>query len=463
MPESESMVEANQVFIGEGTPSAGHSSVTDTLQPSPAEVVGSLRQFLQESEDPMSPPDPIDIRIKEIQRRTQENYQKLIALLFLNSENGEIALFSRPQGASSVEQLCSQELSIYTGLYDLVGARINTMGELIDTIHPDDRERITNELMVEPSDSVQSRQFEFRLQKKFPDRDEDGKIIFTEDRNIQYTKPPEWRYVQYCEKSYTSADGKSQQWVSKLTDISEMADKMFHDQLTGVNNLRYFETFVRDKVVEMLYGDRNFALLMVDVDKLKPPNDYLGHAVGDKILKDVMRLLKDTLRESDIICRVGGDEIVILMERVRSEEDLKEILDRLQAAFNENQQYIHAQINKSPANSEIVSEWIQSGSIEVDDNQNQPESIASLPVGTNLRIRPMVSIGACFVPQITHPDKDKIFRGDPLKYLENLADMIMYEQKQARLSGTHYRLARYEPDATDDERRRIAGHHPEFS
>jgi len=453
-----------QIFVGDSKQSTGVGQKPTQMPLSTEQIIENLRNLQGEVNVSLSPADPIDAQIAEIKKRNEENYQKLIALLFLNSENGQEALFSRPQQTSSVEELYAQSLGVYTGLYDLVGEKVDTVGQLIDCIHPDDRERIINELMAPQSSSNHgARQFDFRLRKQFPDRDTDGNIIFNEEGRIQYSKPPEWRYVRYAEKPYTASDGVSQQWVCKLTDISEMADRMFHDQLTGVNNLRFFETFVRDKVVEMLHGDRNFAMLMVDINKLKPPNDYIGHEAGDKLLKDMIRILKKCLRDSDIICRVGGDEIFVLMERIRNTGDLEEVLNRVQTAFNDNPEYIHAEITESPPNPEIISAWLNSGSIELEDMQNQPNGSVSLPVGTKVRIRPMVSIGACSVFKVPHPENDAIFNDDPLKLLQKLADRAMNSVKNLRLKGTHYDVFPYMPEMTDEEREGIKKHKIELS
>ena len=61
-------------------------------------------------------------------------------------------------------------------------------------------------------------------------------------------------------------------------------------------------------------------LLMLDVDRFKQINDNFGHAVGDKVLYKVGHLLKSSFRENDIIGRVGGDEFLIFMKGVTSEE-----------------------------------------------------------------------------------------------------------------------------------------------
>lgn len=83
-----------------------------------------------------------------------------------------------------------------------------------------------------------------------------------------------------------------------------------HDTLTGFYNRAFFEE-------EMRRMDRGGAgskgVIMCDVDELKPVNDTLGHEYGDKILVAVASVLRQALREGDIVARVGGDEFAILI------------------------------------------------------------------------------------------------------------------------------------------------------
>lgn len=84
----------------------------------------------------------------------------------------------------------------------------------------------------------------------------------------------------------------------------------FHDHLTGLYNKRYLED-----AIKRLDSSRNLPLtiMALDVNGLKLTNDAFGHDMGDKLLKTVAEILSKTCRSDDIICRVGGDEFVILL------------------------------------------------------------------------------------------------------------------------------------------------------
>ena len=88
-----------------------------------------------------------------------------------------------------------------------------------------------------------------------------------------------------------------------------------HDPLTDLLNRgsydRIFNLYEKDQ--------KNFALILVDVDTFKSVNDTYGHAVGDMILKKVARLLTTTFRTIDYVCRIGGDEFAIIMVEMTSD------------------------------------------------------------------------------------------------------------------------------------------------
>ena len=89
-----------------------------------------------------------------------------------------------------------------------------------------------------------------------------------------------------------------------------------HDDLTGLPNRLVFGQAVSDAVkVARRYG-QEFAVMFVDLDRFKIINDTLGHAAGDFLLAEVANRLRQCVRESDAVARVGGDEFTILLREV---------------------------------------------------------------------------------------------------------------------------------------------------
>jgi diguanylate cyclase (GGDEF)-like protein len=115
----------------------------------------------------------------------------------------------------------------------------------------------------------------------------------------------------------------------------ELAHQAFHDSLTGLANQALF----RDRVTHALTrADRrqtNLAVLFVDLDDFKTVNDSLGHTAGDALLVAVAERLRDCLRAADTAARLGGDEFALLVEDLRSEDDVTQLADRLLASLTE--------------------------------------------------------------------------------------------------------------------------------
>jgi diguanylate cyclase (GGDEF)-like protein/PAS domain S-box-containing protein len=97
-----------------------------------------------------------------------------------------------------------------------------------------------------------------------------------------------------------------------------------HDQLTGLINRAEFETRLEYALESARSENVHHVLFFLDIDQFKLVNDTCSHAAGDDLLRDIARLLKDTLRDSDIIARVGGDEFGVLLKNC-SLEKAKEI------------------------------------------------------------------------------------------------------------------------------------------
>ena len=85
-----------------------------------------------------------------------------------------------------------------------------------------------------------------------------------------------------------------------------------HDALTGLFNRGAYDLWMSSADTD------HIALILIDVDHFKSVNDNYGHAVGDRVLKRVAEILRQSFRSVDIICRVGGDEFVVVMTRVNS-------------------------------------------------------------------------------------------------------------------------------------------------
>lgn len=89
-----------------------------------------------------------------------------------------------------------------------------------------------------------------------------------------------------------------------------------HDTLTGLCVRRVFFEHLELAIQEAVIQSSSFALMMVDVDEFKQLNDSMGHATGDAVLVAVARRMQNSVRESDTVARIGGDEFIILLRGV---------------------------------------------------------------------------------------------------------------------------------------------------
>jgi len=100
---------------------------------------------------------------------------------------------------------------------------------------------------------------------------------------------------------------------------ARLREQSVRDVLTGLFNRRYLEeTMPRELArAERLHGP--LGLLLLDIDHFKRVNDTYGHAVGDDVLRQLGNLLKSNVRGSDIACRYGGEEFVLLLPEAARE------------------------------------------------------------------------------------------------------------------------------------------------
>ena len=102
--------------------------------------------------------------------------------------------------------------------------------------------------------------------------------------------------------------------TSELRGLTrQMSYQASHDALTGLVNRREFERRLQEAVESAQAGDVAHALAYLDLDRFKVVNDTCGHTAGDKLLREVASLIKDAVRDSDTVGRIGGDEFALLL------------------------------------------------------------------------------------------------------------------------------------------------------
>jgi len=92
------------------------------------------------------------------------------------------------------------------------------------------------------------------------------------------------------------------------TEMCGLYEKVIHDELAGVFSRGYFEVQLEKDIDYLKRENRKIYLVMLDVDNFKEINDTYGHSFGDSVLKSITKVIKNTLRPTDLIAGLGGDE-----------------------------------------------------------------------------------------------------------------------------------------------------------
>jgi len=139
-------------------------------------------------------------------------------------------------------------------------------------------------------------------------------------------------------------DGEGHVWacVVSCVDITErsrtaaeMSRLAYYDYLTQLPNRRLFHDRMQMAITRAKREEGRLALLLIDLDRFKPVNDNLGHAIGDKLLKAVAGRMQFCLRESDTLARIGGDEFVAILSGIEVADDALHVAEKIRLALNE--------------------------------------------------------------------------------------------------------------------------------
>jgi len=165
--------------------------------------------------------------------------------------------------------------------------------------------------------------------------EENAKEVFQAFNEVYDTGEPskfDWQIIRrnggegFIEASVTlkkDASGKPTGFKGMIRDITERKRieqqinyMATHDALTGLPNRLMFSQLLNHAIRSAQRHGKQLAVLFIDLDRFKTINDSLGHETGDRLLKEMARRFRKSLRAVDIVGRLGGDEFIILTEEV---------------------------------------------------------------------------------------------------------------------------------------------------
>jgi len=105
-------------------------------------------------------------------------------------------------------------------------------------------------------------------------------------------------------------------YISDISDLKRVEEELralsVTDSLTGIHNRRYFQERLTTEMARVERGGGELSVIMLDIDHFKRINDQYGHAVGDRVLQAVCERIGHRLRRTDVFCRLGGEEFMVL-------------------------------------------------------------------------------------------------------------------------------------------------------
>jgi diguanylate cyclase len=161
------------------------------------------------------------------------------------------------------------------------------------------------------------------------------------DRLQEYRANEMQREAEY-EKQVSNLQGKLSESEQNAEEIKNLLSfqkyRINHDSLTGLPNRESYDEHILDAMQRWKRSSKSLSLAVCDIDRFKRINDSFGHLAGDKVLKKVATIFKSSIRTSDFIARVGGEEFVFIFEQTSSKE-ANVILEKLRKLVEECQFY----------------------------------------------------------------------------------------------------------------------------
>jgi diguanylate cyclase (GGDEF)-like protein len=257
-------------------------------------------------------------------KETQERYAHLAEFTDSVFQNAPFSIVATDtNGLITAMNVAAEKLTGYS--------REELVGKAPLTVLHDERELLGKALSLDPAATLSQFGFE----------------VLTSGVTAGGMEEQEWTLIRHngertpinlAMRAVTTDAGQVTGFVSIAFDITERRQMLdyvthlaTHDQLTGLAG----RALLQDKTVQAVELARRYgtkvAVFVIDLDHFKRINDSLGHAAGDQLLIEAARRLSRSVRSTDIVARVGGDEFVVVMPDITSVEDVEQCAANLVA------------------------------------------------------------------------------------------------------------------------------------
>jgi diguanylate cyclase (GGDEF)-like protein/PAS domain S-box-containing protein len=195
----------------------------------------------------------------------------------------------------------------------------------LNAIHPDDRTYV-------------DQTYSEALEKKIP-YDAVHRLLMSDGR-VKYVH--ERAITIYDEEDIPIRTVGTVQDITEQKKTEKKIQHMaLHDALTGLPNRVLAKERMENTIRYAQENGTKTALLFIDLDGFKTINDTLGHSVGDSILKQVANRLKECIRSLDTLCRLGGDEFLLILSGIESNQDIVVIVEKVLEEFTSPINVLH--------------------------------------------------------------------------------------------------------------------------
>jgi len=135
--------------------------------------------------------------------------------------------------------------------------------------------------------------------------------------------------------------------TDRITLERRLAYQAEHDELTDLPNRSLLNDRLSAGIARADRDHRKLGVVYLDLDEFKPINDQYGHETGDCLLQAIAKRLADTMRQSDTVSRFGGDEFIICLEQIKSEQDAIAAATKISSALKQPFRILGQQIEAS--------------------------------------------------------------------------------------------------------------------